>query len=271
MANYRNQILGGAGLSIGSQTVNITGAQGSSNLSPWSGTAATISLSDLDWNEQSHVKQCQMFEIDVDLLALSVAWHRLRTGNTIHFGFSSLLSKELYESVTTEDKYRANQIRDYYSKKLMMLILRDIKLSPFREDLKEFIHGTGMQFSEKMQPLVYRLPEFYDYDVAVDKMFSRYNVVVKGYDESIKENKVLTHVDSFRVERKKFKYKEFWFRDHSNSLVALRYDANNPLLPFFEHCIRGDIILSGSYRKVCRDGREHLQVTRYEFLGNVTE
>ena len=75
-----------------------------------------------------HVKKYEILEIDEDLLALSTAWKRLRdthnSGGT-YTPISTLLDKELFNHVTIDDRQKANEIRDYYSKKIMMWKLKD--------------------------------------------------------------------------------------------------------------------------------------------------
>ena len=127
-----------------------------------------------------YVKQYKVNESAEDLLALSVAWFRLRKNRTLtpYPMIESLTDENLFKSLTEEDRLMANTIRDYYSKKIMVMALKEIKLTKFREDLSKFIHSDGKLFVDDMLPLVFRLPEFYEYDTAFADMMRDLTPVV---------------------------------------------------------------------------------------------
>lgn len=271
MANYTlNQISGSGtnGISLASQntiTLSSIGAQGS-------GYATGI----FNFDEFSHrpdIKKYEVYEISQDLLALSVCWARYRKmkGEAIlQPHITKLLDGELFRLVNNEDIELANTIRDYYSKKIMVWKLKNINLTPFRQDLNTFIHSEGKTFKETMLPLVYRLPEFYEYDVEFEKMSFEYNKEVKLHATSsqvIGDEKNLKFIKQLTVNSKRLKKIEYWFSDNYNNLVQLNVENSNPLNSLLQKVItQGDITLFGRYLTRCRDGSEFLRVEKYNFV-----
>lgn len=186
----------------------------------------------------SYIKTHQVYEIEKDLLSLSVCWKRLREGKDPSYVSSptyigSLLEAELFRRVNDSDIELANTIRDYYSKKLMMWALTsDRQLTPFRKDLSHFITSDGKIFKEEMIPLAFRLPEMYEYDLFVGARIS--------------ESKNLTlnlHPTQYlflgKVNRtiRKLKKVEFWFLNHQRALCRLVVEPNNILVPILENLL----------------------------------
>jgi len=181
-----------------------------------------------------------------------------------------LLDSELFRLVNNEDIELANNIRDYYSKKIMVWKLKNINLTPFRQDLNTFIHSEGKTFKETMLPLVYRLPEFYEYDVEFEKMSFEYNKEVKLHATSsqvIGDEKNLKFIKQLTVNSKRLKKIEYWFSDNYNNLVQLNVENSNPLNSLLQKVItQSDITLFGRYLTRCRDGSEFLRVEKYNFV-----
>ncbi len=101
-------------------------------------SAQSINLGDFEYTFSNHVQKYEVYEISKDLLALSVCWARYR--KTRHDPgpqptITKLLDTELFRLVTEEDITHANVIRDYYSKKIMVLKLKNEGFTAFREDL----------------------------------------------------------------------------------------------------------------------------------------
>ena len=127
---------------------SISSLQGTTNSSsPWTinlGPTATAFDDLIDRsNYHPNVKQYEVFESPEDVLALSVAWKRLREKGQSPTG--KLLDKILFDKVTQTDRDEANVIRDYYSKKFMMkaLLGNGNTLSPFRQEIARIINSDG--------------------------------------------------------------------------------------------------------------------------------
>jgi hypothetical protein len=233
----------------------IAGAQGShntitlANIPPLTTSHQINSgmLSINNWGDSitlnSNVKKYEVFETTEDILALSVTWHRLRP--LISHGISKIINpinrptkltdEILFREMTQEDRNRAEVIRDYYSKKLMMFTLKGQALSKYRKDLNTFIHGDCKVVKEEMMPLVYRLPEFYEYDVGVDEMFLELDTRFQGSKISSPAIKTLTPVKKFIVKRKHRKFIEYWLKDIENKPYKIEINSNNELIHLWDY------------------------------------
>lgn len=260
--NWQISALGGGVLAASQNTIslgNLNGAQGS-------GYSGSFNFDELLHTMSSpDVKKYEVYEISVDLLALSVCWARYRKqrGNGVpQPHITKLLDSELFRLVTEEDVAQADVIRDYYSKKIMVWKLKNIALTRFREDLNTFVHSDGKTFKETMLPLVFRLPEFYEYDVEFEKMSFEYNKEVKQQETThATERKHLKFVKQLHVNNKRTKRKEYWFSDLYNNLVTFSVETHNPLSTLLDMTLRNnDIDVVGRYKKCLRDGNEYLKL-----------
>jgi hypothetical protein len=236
-----------------------------------SGSSYSINLSDIELDFNDNVQKYEVYEISKDLLALSVCWARYRKTKHnlgVQPTITKLLDSELFRLVTEEDIEQANIIRDYYSKKIMVLKLKNIGFTSFREDLNTFIHSDGKMFKENMMPLVYRLPEFYEYDIQFEKMSFEYNKEVKQHEPFKVDERQLKFVKQLSVNTKKYKRKEYWFSDRHNNLVNINIDTSNPLLSLMDMTVnKNDITIKGVFRKNSRDGSEFLKLdNKFSFV-----
>jgi hypothetical protein len=184
-----------------------------------------------------------VFETSEDILALSVTWHRLRP--LISHGISNIMNPSdrptkltdsiLFKEIIQEDRDKANVIRDYYSKKLMMINLRGQRISNYRKDLSTFIHGDCKIVKEEMMPLIYRLPEFHEYDIGTDEMFRGLDTRFEDSRIASETIKTLSPVTKFVVKRKSGKYNEYWLRDEQNRPCRIEIDSSNQLLHLWEY------------------------------------
>ena len=92
-------------------------------------------------------------ETNTDILALSVRYKKIRDTLNSNIFIENLFDTELLNHITIQDFIDANTIRDYYSKKLMLLSLKGIELSPFRKDvtcqpsLSKYFVSSSFKFS----------------------------------------------------------------------------------------------------------------------------
>lgn len=229
-----------------------------------------VSLSSMDdfIFDTNHVKKYEVFEIEEDLLALSTTWKRLRDEHSklgTYHGISKLVDRELFKKVTDADREMAAKIRDHYSKKIVMWKLKGQNLSQFREDMNAFIHSTGKVFKENACPLVYRLPEFYEYDIDFEQLANEHHKVVDVKPVGV-VTKTLQLEKILSVNGRSSKRKEFWFSDEQDNLVTLNIGSDNPLLTLMNlHC-KNPIKLSGTFIKRSRDNIEYLSTEKYTFV-----
>jgi hypothetical protein len=256
----------GYGASHGaSPTISIGGGGGGFLSGGFS--AQSINLGNLEFEFNDDVKKYEVYEISQDLLALSVCWARYRKVKDDHKvrpTITKLLDSDLFRLVSEDDITQATVIRDYYSKKIMVLKLKNEGFTSFREDLNTFVHSDGKMFKENMLPLAYRLPEFYEYDVEFEKMSFDYNREIKRIDDphtlTVKQ---LKFIKKLSVNTRHNKRKEYWFSDGYNNLVNVNIENSNPLLSLLDMTVdKTDIKIKGNFKKSSRDGLEYLKVDR---------
>jgi hypothetical protein len=237
-------------------TITITGGNGISSLTGFSAQALqSIQLDDtylnnIFKNSNDYVKRYEVIETTEDILALSVAWKRLRDNREkIPVYINSLLSTSLFEKVTSEDRERATVIRDYFSKKIMLWTLREVNLSAYRKDLSEFIHGDGKKFVEKMLPIVFRLPEFYEYDIEFDEFKRDVTLEITQFNTGTHQKiTTLRPVKSFYKNNKRVKQFEYWLKDDKGNAHMIAIEPKNPLKHIWDKLFTNQQIrIEGSY------------------------
>jgi len=247
------------------------------------GNLNTISINSLNgfnsnelFNHNMHpgVKKYEIYESPEDILVLSVAWKRLRDAG-VHGTVSKLLDRTLFSLVIPEDRTVANEIRDYYSKKIMMLKLKGIDLTPYRTDLNTFIHSDGMKFREDVFGMVYYLPQFYTYDNELDEVREKVKTtdlisnVIKMPGKGIPQDKSLEPIAKIKFVNKRLKQKQYWFKDvHTDGGVVLSFDNKNPLEHIWDHMFETKELLSirGHYFLKERDNFEYFSVSDWNLL-----
>jgi len=213
-----------------------------------------------------NVIKYEVVETKEDLLVLSVVWQRLRalkndkSKSKLNY-VSDLTDASLFNNITPEDRTKAENIRDYYEKKFIWWALNDAPTIPYREDLKLFINSDGKTFKEDMKRLVYRLPEFYDYDIQFDELISSHDCFVTDSPRITRTEKTLTHVATFERNTNRKKNFEYWFTDESDKLNVIRVDTTNPLRKLMEAVLKNPIKVDAYYRTAIKENREYY-VTR---------
>lgn len=230
-------ITGGAGVNLSTGT--FSGFSGN----PQPLTLSQISaISGLDTRSSGfgfnrNFKKYEIYELNEDALALSCTWKRLRDNNDkIRILINSITSDELFSNIKQEDKDLANKVRDHYSKKIMMLKLKGTKLTNFREDLNTFVHGDGNKVTEDMFPLIYRLPEFYEYDLGFTDIYTKADCNHTLSKDLHSKQQVMTLKPLGRLSKKTKTNKttEYWFKEKTtDSLAMIPIDPKNELLPLW--------------------------------------
>ena len=243
------------------------GAVGSSNQSLGQLFSGTVNSSLFDTEYSPHVKKYQIFEITEDLLALSCAWYRIRNlpaQDSTSLTIAKLIDTNLFKCLSKVDFELASKIRDYYSKKLMVLKLKSEELSEFRTDLNEFIHSDGKKFKESAMGMVYYLPDFYFYDTKIDEIFL-------GREKKIDRlranySKTLTYVDTTIRNIKRNKKAEYWFVDELNNMVLVPIELHNPLINVWDQLLSKPITLQGRYFQSRCDDRVFYTIEKYKLI-----
>ena len=270
-----------------SNTITITdtgGGSGMNSISPHSisplsisslSPGQTISLDDgylqnlfKNINRSDYVKRYEVIEATEDILALSVAWKRLRDtkSESIQTGITTLLDDNLFRKIEEPDRIRANEIRDYFSKKIMLWTLKSIKLSAYRQDLNKFIHGDGKKVTEKLLPLVYRLPEFYEYDIQFDQFKREINLEILNFGkiDSVKKITTLTPIKSFYKTNKRVKHFEYWLKDSNDNAHLITIEPKNPLKHIWDKIFtNSQLRIEGTYYPKKYDELQYYQLLNW--------
>ena len=177
---------------------------------------------------------------------------------------TKLTDSILFKEIIQEDRDKANLIRDYYSKKLMMFTLKGQQLTTYRKDLNIFIHGDSKVVKEEMMPLIYRLPEFYDYDIGIDKMFRELNTRFEGISIASENAISLYPVSKFTVNRKSRKYVEYWLKDEQNIPYRIEVEQKNQLIQLWDYFFEKEsVTLSGVIKFEDRDGINYYSLSKW--------
>ena len=255
--------------SVSISSSNASGASGMwSNLNSGLNTAtfsngSTVlgaTASQFDNLFSTHYKKYEVYEFEDDILAISCAWKRQRDTNPGDFRYSKLTEKKLFDSVITTDRELANRIRDYYSKKIMMLTLKGQLLTPFRKDLNTFIHGDTNRATDELLPLIYKLPEFYEYDNKIEEIkLSLENRLTAAKLEKLHGKQTsfeLTPITKVKKHNKKINVMEYWFSRGTNTAVMIQLEPKNPLLHMWDEIF---------------DSKKVLQISGLPFVKNMDD
>jgi hypothetical protein len=166
----------------------------------------------------------KMWKDPVDGLALSVLQRKHREYR--HSGFN----------VTEHEHKIAAQIRDYYSKKIVVKNLKGEKLSKFRKDLSTYLaNGYNNANSENLQTFI---------GVKKIKLEKKlYRSVASGSDY------------------------QFWLTDEDNHLYSLSIDKHNPLLSMFESLVEyPEFNISAKFLKAVKDDLQFYKIVNPRLL-----
>ena len=235
-----------------------------SNTNPFNNITIT-SGSGLRLSTSRNIKKYEVLETNEDILVVSAVWYRMRKSAENYVPRpSSLTDSILFDRITSEDRELAKEIRDYYSKKLMMFTLREQKLTSFRKDLNAFIHSDGMVFKEIILPLVYRLPEFYEYDTEFDVMVTE---LTKQFIEPSDRitNQRLTPLKKLIVKHKSGKFNEYWLKDSQDRMYKLDIPLDNKLAHLWNHFFeQGNVPIKGYFKYTVRDNVNYFHIKNWE-------
>ena len=260
-----------------SNTITLSGSGSGTGLSISPLSTSTITLDDTylnnlfkNINRSDYVKRYEVIEATEDILALSVTWKRLRDikneGGSLNALVTTLLNDHLFRKIEESDRVRANEIRDYFSKKIMLWTLKSVKLSAYRQDLNKFIHGDGKKVTEELLPLIYRLPEFYEYDIQFDQFKREINLEILNFGkiDSVKKITTLTPIKSFYKTNKRVKHFEYWLKDSNDNAHLITIEPKNPLKHIWDKIFtNGQLRIEGTYHPKKYDELQYYQLLNW--------
>jgi hypothetical protein len=216
------------------------------------------------------VKKYEVYESPEDVLALSVTWKRLnKTNSSAVANISNLFSKELFMHITDEDRELGQEIRDYYSKKIMIWKLKNARFSKFRDELNAYIHSpTPLLVKNDLMGMIYYLPYFYEYDSGVDEVRvqvnPKTNVILQMGSSLPRTLKPLSKIIS---KRKSATTHHYWFKDVETEMaVQFVLDVSNPLEHIWSKLFTKNepMQIAGLYHKKSRDDFEYFSVKNWK-------
>jgi hypothetical protein len=148
----------------------------------------------------------------------------------------------------------------------MVITLREQRISKFRKDLNTFIHGDCKIVKEEMMPLIFRLPEFYDYDIQLQEMLRDLNKQFEDTeDQAYGGKKILKPMKKFVVKLRTNKFSEYWLKDDDNKAYKIEIPIENKLNHLWEHFFEQESIpLQGHFRYMERDGINYFHLKNWE-------
>jgi len=230
------------------------------------------SLFSNDFSE-NHYKKYEIYEFTEDVLAISCAWKRQRDSDPTQHKYERLTNRMLADSVNNDDRELARNIRDYYSKKLMVVKLRGDKLTPFRNDLNDYVHGDPSKVRQELFPLLFRLPEFYEYDGKIDSIKHKLENRIRGEKlqkfHGKKDTFEIVPILSVKKNNRRMKVVEYWFKEKMHDVpVMINLDPKNPLLHIWDdifNCEQPMQVTGKSFIKKL-DDFEYLSINDYKFI-----
>lgn len=220
----------------------------------------------------SHLKKTQIYESVEDLLALSVAAHRVSKES-----YYQLTDHNLYLIVSPDDRALANEIRKYYSQKFVMVTLKEGKMAGYREQISKLVNSDGKVFKDEQIGPAYYLPKFYFYDLGLDEVkqsvnpnqnFNEFNRNKTPSSLKLIENLVPLNKKLHRKTKHKNNF-EYWFKDKKlNAGVMISLQHDNPLLKLFEHFYfnSNELNIQGNFHRKTLDQFEYFDVTNFEIV-----
>lgn len=204
-----------------------------------------------------------------DLLVMSCTHSRLRNppfSTYINGGFSS---HTVIEHIQQKDRELADKIRDHFSKKIMMLVLRGSTITEFRRDLNIFLHMPSKnEATEDLLPLISRLPDLYQYDTEFEEMCTALVPVKNDIQGAVTVN--LTPKKQFLVKTKDGMLNEYWLADEEQRGCRIKLigtPATKSLLPLWEReFAKPRIKIACNLVTQIRDGFSYYLVTDWTII-----
>lgn len=212
----------------------------------------------LDFDDENNIdtdtRKPKNFTTKNDLLALSVHLYRNNKENA-GARFIEFEDADTGLQLSDDDISLANEVADHFGKQIMMTVLAERPLSRFQEAVNSFLNSNRRSFTGETKGLIYRLPEFYQYDTDLANIISEHyssfdHVLV---DRQLGTDMTLKPIKSLRKNLKSTDAIHYWFIEVDNNtpvMLQLRYD--NPIRHIWDHMFatKPAIDISGRFHGV---------------------
>lgn len=170
---------------------------------------------------------------------------------------------------TSEARELAQEIRKYYLQRNTMKVLMGQQPTDFQSKMNGFLADTRpLRIDE--QGLLYRIPYFYQEDLALDRIFEG----AADLDEdkppvfSMTAWTTLTPIREVLRSRKNGDYIQFWFHNPSGERCVYDVKSDNKLLSVFRSVFKRSEIPVSCYSRMERLRGSHIK-TKYWRLSNL--
>lgn len=209
-----------------------------------------------------------------DPLLISCIQYRLFNGRDTRINMTPLRDEliDLLAKATDEDYQLVDDIKAYYTSKYMVRELQSGTLTSYKSNtLKLFTMSKDgyAKVPTKWVGIAFKLPFFYNHDIALDKMFSEHALVQQKTKKVVLDNLKLTYIQTISPNSKRFPDKHFWFKDSVGNMYLFKGKTPNPLLGLFESMLdkNGHVVLKSDalIRKKTFFNHEYYELSRPEF------
>jgi hypothetical protein len=178
-------------------------------------------------------------KFDIDPLVSSVSAKDLvdRSPDT-HYSLRDDI--RVKDNITPAIEARAEEIRNYYTKRFFWDALNGKTLTPIRTRMVQLLENRIADCNDNDVGIYYKLPYFYEEDKTYEEFSDLYNtkkLSPLGNKRSNKFAKRLQFVKATKGIQKNTKSKYFWFTDDNKDLYNVSIELGNPLLSLFEQII----------------------------------
>lgn len=231
--------------------------QGLGNTNPYNTTTF-----DFDTDRNPDVKKYEVYESPEDVLVLASTWKRMRDEGRQGI-VSKLMDSKLFKEISPADRALASEIRDYYSKKIMMWNLKGNNITNYRKDLSKLVHSDGTILREDMMGIAYHLPTFYQYDQEFEeiRLGTNYNGLKGSFVNTTFELEPIKRL--FRKTRTQAVF-EYWFRNKKdNAPFMMGLTVKNPLQHVWDNMFDNTEVLpiEGAFVVKKKDDFEYFLIT----------
>ena len=187
---------------------------------PWLRKNITISSKHDPWTDMSPI-QTRMTTANEDLLAVSAYLYRKYRDNTELRFTTSLQTVASQNLVEVQDRQRAEDIADYFSKQIVLARLKDT-VSDFQNAVANFISGNRSTIKSTDIGLIYRLPEYYEYALTLLEYHSSHFADHEYHEFPLQySTRLLMPHMSIDHNSRHIKSIQYWFKDAETSNPAM--------------------------------------------------
>jgi len=132
--------------------------------------------------------------------------------------------------------------------------------------LGTFIYQNGLIVKESMLGLVYRLPDFYDYDIEIDEnVKSKVDIKISKPSHTKEVDTLIPLTKIARISRNVNRF-EYWFKRSNGNAVCLYLTKDNPLMHIWDRLFNKNetLKISGVFSTTKIDNFQYFKLSGWE-------